>query len=261
MQPKVAVSACLVGHQVRHDGRMWDSGLLIPELNSFVEIIPFCPEVEIGLGTPRPATRLVNRNGNTRLECTSKSNRDLTQEMVKFAQLKSDFFISIQVSGIIFKQSSTSCGIDHVVVHHTDGVVDSQLNGQGMFTKIFTTLYPYIPVIDEGKLEKSSLAKNFLSRVEMMQKWWLMYDKGWTLDRVRTFHRENDMLIHHWNPDGFRKLKVLLDNYTEDEYNAETLAFNYITIAQQEMSILPSSIIKGDMIFNSNPQKRDMVAE
>ena len=69
------------------------------------------------------------------------------------------------------------------------------------------------------------------------------------------------MLIHHWNPDGFRKLKVLLDNYTEDEYNAETLAFNYITIAQQEMSILPSSIIKGDMIFNSNPQKRDMVAE
>ena len=41
MQPRVAVSACLVGHQVRHDGRMWDSGLLIPELNSFVEIIPF----------------------------------------------------------------------------------------------------------------------------------------------------------------------------------------------------------------------------
>ena len=122
-----------------------------------------------------------------RLECTSESNRDLTQEMVKFAQLKSDFFISIQVSGIIFKQSSTSCGIDHVVVHHTDGVVDSQLNGQGMFTKIFTTLYPYIPVIDEGKLEKSSQAKNFLSRVEMMQKWWLMYDKGWTLERFEPF--------------------------------------------------------------------------
>ena len=88
-----------------------------------------------------------------------------------------------------------------------------------------------------------------------------MYDKGWTLDRVRIFHEENGMLIHHWNPDGFRKLKALLDNYTEDEYNAETLAFNYITIAQQEMSILPSSIIKGDMIFNSNPQKRDLVAE
>ena len=52
MLPKVAVSACLVGHQVRHDGRMVDTELLIPELNSSVEIIPFCPEVEIGLGTP-----------------------------------------------------------------------------------------------------------------------------------------------------------------------------------------------------------------
>ena len=261
MQPRVAVSACLVGHQVRHDGRIVDTELLIPELNSSVEIIPFCPEVEIGLGTPRPATRLVNRNGNTRLECTSESNRDLTQEMVKFAQLKSDFFISIQVSGIIFKQSSTSCGIDHVVVHQTDGVGKSQLNGQGMFTKIFTTLYPYIPVIDEGKLEKSSQTKNFLSRVKMMQKWWVMYDRGWTLDRVRIFHEENGMLIHHWNPDGFRKLKVLLDDYVEDEYNAETLAFNYITMAQKEMSILPSSIIMEDMIFNSIPQKRDLIAE
>ena len=88
-----------------------------------------------------------------------------------------------------------------------------------------------------------------------------MYDKGWTLDRVRTFHRENGMLIHHWNPDGFRKLKVLLDDYIEDKYNAETLAFNYITIAQQEMSIFPSSKKMGDVIFNSIPQKRDLIAE
>jgi len=53
------VSACLLGDEVRYDGGHKRDAFLVDTLGPFVEWVPVCPEVEVGLGVPRPAIRLV----------------------------------------------------------------------------------------------------------------------------------------------------------------------------------------------------------
>ena len=61
------VSACLLGRQVRYDGGHKRDPFLTDTLGPFVEWIPVCPEVEIGLGVPRDTIRLVGEAAAPRL--------------------------------------------------------------------------------------------------------------------------------------------------------------------------------------------------
>ena len=56
---RLGVSACLLGDEVRYDGDHKRDAFLVDTLGPFVEWVPVCPEVEVGLGVPRPAIRLV----------------------------------------------------------------------------------------------------------------------------------------------------------------------------------------------------------
>lgn len=47
---RVLISSCLLGMKTRYDGR--DKKYDISFLPAGAEIIPFCPEVEAGLGIP-----------------------------------------------------------------------------------------------------------------------------------------------------------------------------------------------------------------
>jgi uncharacterized protein YbbK (DUF523 family) len=58
-QPRVGISQCLLGDEVRYDGGHKRDVFLTDVLAPFVEWMPVCPEVEAGLGTPREAMRLV----------------------------------------------------------------------------------------------------------------------------------------------------------------------------------------------------------
>jgi len=65
----VGVSSCLLGSPVRFNGGHKRSRFLTDELGPYVDWVPYCPEMEIGLGTPREPIRLttggrlVNRSG------------------------------------------------------------------------------------------------------------------------------------------------------------------------------------------------------
>jgi uncharacterized protein YbbK (DUF523 family) len=85
---KIGVSSCLLGEQVRFDGGHKRSDFIVDTLGSFVEFVPVCPEMEIGLGTPRETLRLVhdgNASHKARL-VTNKSGIDLTEKMDAYAE-------------------------------------------------------------------------------------------------------------------------------------------------------------------------------
>ena len=56
---RIGVSACLLGQKVRHDGGHKHSRYLTEVLGPFFDLIPVCPEAEVGMGTPRESVRLV----------------------------------------------------------------------------------------------------------------------------------------------------------------------------------------------------------
>ncbi|MCV5520250.1 DUF523 domain-containing protein, partial [Escherichia coli] len=75
----------------------------IRNLQPFVTFIPVCPEVEIGLGTPRETIRIVEENGVNRLVQPS-TREDVTEKMERFSN---DFLHTISdVDGFILKNRS-----------------------------------------------------------------------------------------------------------------------------------------------------------
>ena len=55
---KIGISACLLGQKVRHDGGHKHDRFITDILGPFVRFVPVCPEVEVGMTTPREAVRL-----------------------------------------------------------------------------------------------------------------------------------------------------------------------------------------------------------
>ena len=59
---RLGISACLLGAPVRYDGGHKRDAFLTETLGPFVEWVPVCPEVDIGLGVPRDTLRLLAVN-------------------------------------------------------------------------------------------------------------------------------------------------------------------------------------------------------
>jgi uncharacterized protein YbbK (DUF523 family) len=57
--PRLGVSACLLGQNVRYDGGHRRDAFLYQVLSRFVQWVPVCPEIEAGMGVPRESVRLI----------------------------------------------------------------------------------------------------------------------------------------------------------------------------------------------------------
>src|SRR3954471_10443291 len=77
---RLGISACLLGQEVRFDGGHKKDAFLTGVLAAHVEWVPLCPEVEVGMGTPRETLRLVRENGRVRM-VTTRSGKDYTDAM------------------------------------------------------------------------------------------------------------------------------------------------------------------------------------
>ena len=82
-RPRVVASRCLGFAACRYNGDILAERFL-DRLSEFVEFIPVCPEVEIGLGVPREPVRLVTQ-GKVRHLVQPATGRDLTARMRRFS--------------------------------------------------------------------------------------------------------------------------------------------------------------------------------
>jgi uncharacterized protein YbbK (DUF523 family) len=106
---RLGVSACLLGQEVRYDGGHKRDRFLIDTLGPFVEWVPVCPEVEIGLGVPRDTIRLVGDAAAPRL-VVEKTGDDLTARMQRYARARTRELESLDLHGYVLKRGSPSCG-------------------------------------------------------------------------------------------------------------------------------------------------------
>src|SRR5262245_36182693 len=64
---RIGISRCLLGDPVRYDGAHKHDQFLTDTLGRYFEWVPVCPEVEVGMGTPREPIQLVQLGNNIRL--------------------------------------------------------------------------------------------------------------------------------------------------------------------------------------------------
>lgn len=165
--PRLAVSACLAGQKVRFDGGHKQDHFVTQVAPQFFEIVTFCPEVELGMGAPRPTIQLQRLDGRVRLVDSRNQERDHTQAMQQFARERLGTLPPVH--GFIVKKNSPSCGMERVPVINPSGM--RERDGVGLFTQEILNQYPQVPVEEEGRLQDPLLRENFLERVFACHRW------------------------------------------------------------------------------------------
>jgi uncharacterized protein YbgA (DUF1722 family)/uncharacterized protein YbbK (DUF523 family) len=159
---RVGISTCLLGEAVRYDGGHKRDRYLTDVLGRYFEWVPVCPEVEVGLGTPRPAIRLVRGEGGARL-VEPKEGTDLTRAMETFARKRVRALAALDLCGYVLKSGSPSCGLERVKVWSADGMPAKV--GTGVFAAELVRRFPTLPVEEEGRLHDARLRENWIERV------------------------------------------------------------------------------------------------
>ncbi len=161
---RIGVSSCLVGQKVRYDGQDKLDPWIRDVLGAELELVPVCPEFELGLGVPREPIRLVralDRAGGVRLLGTV-SPIDLTDPMERWAARRIAELRALELRGYVFKARSPSCGVFDVPVWRADR---ETRDGTGLFARAFREAFPEVPVEEEGRLADPLLRASFLERV------------------------------------------------------------------------------------------------
>ena len=86
-KPRLGISSCLLGNNVRYDSGHKKDDFLVETLGDFVEWVPVCPEVEVGMGIPREPIRLVGDPAAPRL-VADRRGKDHTEAMRTWAEAR-----------------------------------------------------------------------------------------------------------------------------------------------------------------------------
>jgi uncharacterized protein YbbK (DUF523 family) len=161
-RPRIGISSCLLGDEVRFDGGHKREASLIAAAGPDVEWVRVCPEVELGLGVPREPVRLVTAGGGTRM-ISVESHIDHTDAMREYAARRVRELAAANLSGYVLKARSPSCGLHDVAIHDAAGAVVA--TGMGLFAAALREGLPELPVEDERRLADPAALEAFLARV------------------------------------------------------------------------------------------------
>lgn len=204
---RLGVSTCLLGEEVRFDSGHARDRFVTDTLGQWFEYVPVCPEVEIGMGIPRPTIRLVDEGSGLQLVAPS-TGEDFSERMTTFAETKVNELMKVDLDGYIFKKSSPSCGLERIRVYRKGTPV--RRNERGMFAATLTERWPALPVEEEGRLNDPKLRENFIERVFARNRWRALVRRGLTRRRLVDFHTAHKLLIRAHNESAYRRVGRLV---------------------------------------------------
>ena len=211
-RPKLGISTCLLGENVRYDGGHKLDRYLRDVVGKFVDWVPVCPEVECGMPTPREALRLVGDPENPRL-VTSRTGIDKTEQMLTWAKMRLDQLEKENLCGYVFKSKSPSSGMQGIKVYDKNGVPSKK--GVGIFARAFMERFPLMPVEDEGRLNDARLRENFIERIFVYKRWQNFVQNDGSRKGLVDFHTDHKLLIMAHSPKHLLELGKLVAQVKE----------------------------------------------
>jgi uncharacterized protein YbbK (DUF523 family)/uncharacterized protein YbgA (DUF1722 family) len=207
-KPRIGVSSCLLGRNVRWDGRSKRDAFLVEVLGEQVEWVPICPEMEVGMGVPREPIRLVGDPRSPRL-LGERTARDHTAAMRRFAEARVRALQGLDLAGYVTKRDSPSCGLAGVPVHAPRGGRVPRRSGVGAFVRVLLERMPLLPVEDEARLGDAAVREAFLERVFAAARWREASRRGMGRAGLRRFHAAHELQIAAHDPAASRRLGAL----------------------------------------------------
>lgn len=197
----VGVSACLMGHPVRYDGRHKAHAFVTGPGRDHLELRPYCPEEAANLGTPRPPMNL-RRTGAHDLrviEIATSTDRTAPLDEAISARLRCH-----RLDGYILKSRSPSCGMD-VDVSDANGD-SSEERRAGVFASALLRRYPTIPTIEEHRLADGAQRRAFIRAVFARATFRSVVASAKPVSALMTFHERYKYLLMAQHEKALRKL-------------------------------------------------------
>ncbi|MDR8411669.1 DUF523 and DUF1722 domain-containing protein [Nonomuraea sp. 3-1Str] len=200
VRPRVAVSSCLIGELVRFNGGHSRDRFLAGPLDPYVDWVPVCPEMEVGLGTPRETLRLERSPDGPRL-MTRRTRADLTGRMAALAEARA---AALDVDGYVFKSKSPTCGIHGIPLYPGAEGQPVDRRRRGVFAAAIVEAHPLLPVEDEGRLHDAVLREAFVERIFAHARLRALLEDDWRTRDLVAFHARHKMQLLAHDPAGHR---------------------------------------------------------
>jgi uncharacterized protein YbgA (DUF1722 family)/uncharacterized protein YbbK (DUF523 family) len=201
---RIGISSCLLGEEVRFDGGHKRDHFLTNVLGPHVEWVPVCPEVEVGMGTPRETLRLIRVEGSTRM-VTTRTAIDHTDSMRSWSRHRLDALAREDLSGYVLKKDSPSCGMERVKVYDPAGGMPAK-DGRGIYAEALLSRFPLLPVEEEGRLSDPRLRENFIERVFAYRRLKALFAGRWSVGQLVAFHTAHKMSLLAHSTTAYQEL-------------------------------------------------------
>ena len=228
---RVGISGCLMGQKVRFDGGHKRSDFCTDQLANHVEFVPFCPEMAIGLGTPRPSIRLISSGEDGNIIAQTAKGVDVTDALRDYGRTMAAQFGGL--SGYVLCAKSPSCGMERVRIYHESGRGNVK-DGTGIYTSELMKAQPLLPLEEDGRLNDAGLRENFVTRVFALHDWQSLCHEGITAARLIAFHSRYKYLLMAHHRESYQQLGKLLSDLSS---NVPAIADTYIAELMQALSL------------------------
>ena len=219
-KPVVVVSKCLEFEACRYNGERI-SASFIERLVPHVRFRPVCPEVEIGLGTPRDPIRIYLR-GERKALYQPNTQTHLTRKMNAFS---GRYLGSLEeVDGFILKAKSPSCAITDARIFPSPASGEHAALGAGLFAGAALEAFGSRAFADETGLNEPSDRSIFLTRIFALAAFREVRESGRTARLVR-YHAENKLLFMAFDQETMREMGRIAANHEKHSFGEVVSAY------------------------------------
>ena len=243
-KPRVVISKCLGFEACRFNGEVLQDKF-VSRLNDHIDFIPVCPEVEIGLGTPRPPVRLISSSRGLRMVQPS-AGTDLSDAMRDF---NARFLNSLtHIDGFILMHGSPSCGIGSAKYYA--GIEKGAALGKtsGLFAEAVMQRFPHLAIEDDARLSNLRIREHFLTRLFAFARLRALGRSASMHDLVR-FHAAHKYLLLAHSERKMRELGRIVAN--ADKQSPQQVLASYTAAFQQALQPLPRTTSQINVLMHA----------
>lgn len=207
-RPRVLVSRCLGFAPCRYDGAQLSS-MVVELLRNHVDLIDVCPEMEAGLGVPRPPIRLCLEKKAVEVWQPAES-RTVTTALHKAALRQAEQLPDCD--GAILKSRSPSCGLHDAKVY--SGIENPQFLRweSGVFGTLVLERLGQKAVDDEQRLTNIILREHFLIKLYVWTRFRSIAAHP-KMGELVNFHASHKLLFLAYNQSRFRLCGKITANH------------------------------------------------
>lgn len=153
---KIAVSACLLGQNVRYDGGNKFINFTDYFNKKKYQLHSICPEVEMGLSIPRKPIQIIKKQNQIQLVQVEDQNINHTHQMESWFNNSLNQIKGFH--GFVLKSKSPSCGFNTTPLYNGENIEDK---GDGYFVYLLKKHIKQPLIIDELGLKNPSTLSAF----------------------------------------------------------------------------------------------------